>query len=84
MTLDEALAVAENTGDHSRTVLVDAIHVLAENVEAYRRSVTRGGPPREVDEHWANVDQPPPASASDPSAPPIHTGRGSDRLAAQA
>jgi hypothetical protein len=84
VTLDEALAVAENTGEHSRTVLVDAIHVLADNVEAYRRAVTAGGPPPRVDADWANVDLAPPASASDPSAPPIRTGRGSDRLVAQA
>lgn len=46
----------------------------------YALRVTMGGPTVPVDTTWANVDQPAPASASDETAPPIRTGRGSDRL----
>jgi hypothetical protein len=46
----------------------------------YALRVTMGGPTVPVDTAWANVTLPPPASASDETAPPIRTGRGSDRL----
>jgi hypothetical protein len=45
----------------------------------YALRVTMGGPTVPVDTNWANVDQPAPASASDESAPPLVTGRGSSR-----
>lgn len=57
----------------------EVVRLRAEN-EDYRKRVTMGGPTVPVDTEWANVDQPAPESASDPSAPPIRTGRGSDRL----
>jgi hypothetical protein len=67
VTLDEALGVAADTGDHSRTVLVDALHVLGPAVEQYRAAVTRGGPPQ-APAPWRNVDPGPPPTAPGPPA----------------
>jgi hypothetical protein len=84
VTLDEALDVAANTGNHSRSVLVDALHVLAPAVEAYRAAVTTGGPPPRAAAEWANVDLEPPATALDDTAPPLHSPRSSTRLVGRA
>jgi hypothetical protein len=53
---------------------------LRSDLTEYALRVTMGGPAVPVDTGWGNLDLPAPASASDPSAPPIRTGRGSDRL----
>lgn len=61
-------------------------HAMAENerlraeVADYARRVTTGGPTKPIDTTWANADLPAPTSADDPSAPPLRTGRGSDRM----
>jgi hypothetical protein len=60
---------------------IEEVARLQSVVEDYRVRVTLGGPPPAVDTSWANVDQPPPSSASAEDAPPLRTGRGSDRLA---
>jgi hypothetical protein len=54
---------------------------LRAEITEYALRVTMGGPTVPVDTKWANVDLPAPESASDPSAPPLRTGRGSHRLA---
>ena len=53
---------------------------LRDDLAEYALRVTMGGPTVPVDTTWANVDQPAPESASDPTAPPIRTERGSHRL----
>jgi hypothetical protein len=53
---------------------------LRAELEDHRKRQTTGGPTVPVDTEWANVTLPPPESASDPSAPPLRTGRGSERL----
>lgn len=54
---------------------------LRADLAEYALRVTMGGPTVPVDTAWGNVDHPASASATDPSAPPIHTGCGSQRLA---
>lgn len=46
------------------------------DVEVSRR--TRGSTPPPSDENWANAALPPPDSASDPTAPPLWSNRGSN------
>jgi hypothetical protein len=79
MTLTEARNVACNPIDVPRADLALALDVLRrelDRAEAHsaeqERLRTLGGVPPAVDYEWANERRvPPPATASDPSAPPL-------------
>jgi hypothetical protein len=78
MTLDEARTIACDSISVTRANLAIAADVLRrelDRVEAHsyeqERLRTLGGIPPAVDYEWANKTIEAPASASDPSAPPL-------------
>lgn len=54
--------------------VLDELERLRGLLDLAQERKTMGGIPRDLTNRWANADLPPPPTATDPTAPPLHRG----------